>query len=166
MSFDVMKCSNSNQSAVYQIYFTFPLKQHPRHFSIRQKGQNRPMCKHCFLTSYHFFRWVFDPHDPRPTVYHDDVIKWKHFQSYWPYVRGIHRSPVNSPYKGQWRGTVVCSLTCAWINGCRNSGEAGDLRRHGAHYDVTVMSTFVCMWNGWPVFHENNKASLWNNINS
>ena len=22
---------------------------------------------------------------------HDDVIKWKHFQRYWPFVRGIHR---------------------------------------------------------------------------
>ena len=26
------------------------------------------------------------------------------FLRYWPFVRGIHRSPVNSPYKGQWRG--------------------------------------------------------------
>ena len=34
---------------------------------------------------------------------HDDVIKWKHFPRYWPFVWGIHRSPVNSPYKGQWR---------------------------------------------------------------
>ena len=28
---------------------------------------------------------------------HDDVIKWKHFSRYWPFVRGIHRWPVNSP---------------------------------------------------------------------
>ena len=35
---------------------------------------------------------------------HDDVNKWKHFPRYWPFVRGIHRSPVNSPHKGQWRG--------------------------------------------------------------
>ena len=34
---------------------------------------------------------------------HDDVIKWKHFPRYWPCVQGIHRSPVNSPHKGQWR---------------------------------------------------------------
>ena len=27
---------------------------------------------------------------------HDDVIKWKHFPRYWPFVRGIHRSPMNS----------------------------------------------------------------------
>ena len=32
---------------------------------------------------------------------HDDVIKWKHFLCYWPFVRGIHRSPMNSPLKGQ-----------------------------------------------------------------
>ena len=28
---------------------------------------------------------------------HDDVIKWKQFPRYWPFVRGIHRAPVNSP---------------------------------------------------------------------
>ena len=37
----------------------------------------------------------------------DDVIKWKHFPRYWPFVRGIRRSPVNSPLKGQWRGAVI-----------------------------------------------------------
>ena len=37
---------------------------------------------------------------------HDDVIKWKHFPRYWPFVRGIHRSPVNSHHKGQWRGAL------------------------------------------------------------
>ena len=30
-------------------------------------------------------------------VEHDDVIKWKHFSRYRPFVRGIHRSQVNSP---------------------------------------------------------------------
>ena len=49
--------------------------------------------------------------------HHDDVIKWKHFPRYWPFVRGIHRSPVNSPHKGQWRGTLIFSLICVWING-------------------------------------------------
>ena len=70
---------------------------------------------------------------------HDDVIKWKHFPRYWPFVRGIHRSPVNSPHKGQWRGALMFSLICTRINGWVNNGEAGDLRRHRAHYDVTVM---------------------------
>ena len=31
----------------------------------------------------------------------------KHFPRYWPFVRGIRRSPVNSPHKGQWRGTQM-----------------------------------------------------------
>ena len=65
--------------------------------------------------------------------------QWKHFPRYWPFVCGIHRSPVNSPQKGQWRGTLVFSLICVWINGWVNNREAGDLRRYGAHYDVTVM---------------------------
>ena len=47
---------------------------------------------------------------------HDDVIKWKHFPRYWPFVREIHRSPVNSPHRGQWRGDLMFSLICAWIN--------------------------------------------------
>ena len=64
----------------------------------------------------------------------DDVIKWKHFPRYWPFVRGIHRSPAKSPHKGQWRGTLMFPL-----NGWVNNGGAGDLRRHQAHYDVTVM---------------------------
>ena len=57
---------------------------------------------------------------------HVDVIKWKHFPRYWPFVRGIHRSPVNSPHKGQWRGALMFSLICTWINGWVNNGEAGD----------------------------------------
>ena len=70
---------------------------------------------------------------------HDDVIKWKHFPRYWPFVRGIHRSPVNSPHKGQWRGALMFSLICARINGWVNNGETSGLRRHRAHYDVILM---------------------------
>ena len=71
---------------------------------------------------------------------HDDVIKRKHFPRYWPFVRGIHRSPVNSPHKGLWHGALMLSLICAWINGWVNNCRAGDLRRYRAHYDVIVMS--------------------------
>ena len=61
------------------------------------------------------------------------------FPRYWPFVQGIHRSPVNSPQKGQWRGALMFSLICAWINGWINNLEAGDLKRHRAHYDDIVM---------------------------
>ena len=79
--------------------------------------------------------WHYFPVPP----YHDDVIKWKHFPRYWPFVRGIHRSPVNSPHKGQWRGALMFFLICTRINGWVNNGETGDLRRYRAHCDVTVM---------------------------
>ena len=75
-------------------------------------------------------------------VIYDDVIKWKHFLRYWPFVRGIHRSPVNSPHKGQWRGALMFSSICVWITDLVNNGDSGDLRRYRAHYDVTVMSGF------------------------
>ena len=78
-------------------------------------------------------------YDIEPSTHQADVIKWKHFPRYWPFVRGIYRSPVNSPHKGQWRGALVISLICVWMNDWANHPEAGDLRRYRAHYDVTVM---------------------------
>ena len=77
------------------------------------------------------------------SLVHDDVIKWKNFPRNWPFVRGIYRSPVNSPHKGQWRGALMCSVICVWINDWVNNRETGDLRRYHAHYDVIVMSTMV-----------------------
>ena len=78
---------------------------------------------------------------------HDDIIKWKHFMRYWSFVRGIHRSPVNSSHKGQWRGALMFSLICAWINSWVKNREAGDLRRHRAHYDVTEWILIIMMWD-------------------
>ena len=69
------------------------------------------------------------------------VMKWKHFPRYWPFVRGIHRSPVNSPHKGQWRGALMFSFTFAWINGRVINREAGELRRHRTHFYVIVMQS-------------------------
>ena len=37
----------------------------------------------------------------------------KKIPRYWPFVWGINRSPVNSPHKGHWRGTLMFSLICA-----------------------------------------------------
>ena len=48
-------------------------------------------------------------HHADDAKHHDDVIKWKHFPRYWPFVRGIRRSSVNSPHKGQWRGALMFS---------------------------------------------------------
>ena len=96
----------------------------------------------------------FVPHEIKIVfrVLHDDVIKWRHFPRYWQFGRGIHRSPLNSPHKGQGRWTLMFSLICALINGRVNNGEVGDLRCHRAHYDVIVMNPkrpncSLCMWH-------------------
>ena len=44
--------------------------------------------------------------------------------------------PITKPVM---RGFDVFSLICAWINGWVNNHVAGDLIRHRAHYDVTIM---------------------------
>ena len=88
-------------------------------------------------------------------VIHDDIIKWKHFLCYWPFVWGIHWSLVDSPYKGQWSRALMFSLVCAWINGWVNSHEAGDLRRHHTHYDIIVMTNgklWLIQVMVWPLF--------------
>ena len=62
------------------------------------------------------------------------------FSALLAFVLEIHRSPVNSPHKGQWRGALMFSLISTWINDWVNNRKTGYLTRHRAHYDVTVMS--------------------------
>ena len=88
---------------------------------------------------------------------HDDVIKWKHFPRYWPFVQGIHRLPVNSPHKGQWCRALMFSLICTWIKGSVNNCEAGDLRCHCAHYDVKLMCTHLWPWRSNFTLRKKNK---------
>ena len=40
----------------------------------------------------------------------DDVIKWTYFPRCWPFMGGIHRSLVDCPHKGQWRGALIFPL--------------------------------------------------------
>ena len=74
----------------------------------------------------------------RPHIDHQDH-KWKPFLRYWSFVRGIHRSQMNSHQKGQWRRALMLSLICAWTNGWVNNRDDSDLRRHRAHGDVNIM---------------------------
>ena len=90
--------------------------------------------------------------------FHDDVIKWKHFPRYWPFARRIHQSPVKSPHKGQWRGALMFSLICIWINGWVNNREAGDLRSYRTHNDVTVTVMAIHVLSVW--YTANNIRAL------
>ena len=72
-------------------------------------------------------------------VWHNDVIKWKHFPRYWPFIRGIHRSPVNFAHKGQWRGALMGFFYLRL-----NKRLSKQSRGYRAHYDVTVMISYPC----------------------
>ena len=84
------------------------------------------------------FGWYWSDAELRTEL--DDVIKWKHFPCYWPFLPGIHQWPVNSQHKSQWRGALMFSFICAWIGSWVNTRMAVDLRRQHAYYDVTVMN--------------------------
>ena len=70
---------------------------------------------------------------------------WRHqmdvFPRYWPFVRGIHRLPVIPAQRPVTQSfEVFFHLKYRWVN----NDEAGDLRRHRCHYDVTVMESSFC----------------------
>ena len=133
----------------------------PHWFYCLQWGCNNPFLPRVYWFVLHIYQWSFVmgwqsifPMNNQYVLYvvslitlqrwslrHGDVIKWKHFPRYWPYIRGIHRSPVNSPHKGQWRGALMFTLICARINGWVNNCEAGDLWRHRNGYDMIIGST-------------------------
>ena len=74
-------------------------------------------------------------------------------------VRGIHLSPANSIHKGQWRRALMFSLICARTNCWANHADAGELRRHRAHYDVIVMprrDVFMHCQTSWKCLGKNN----------
>ena len=80
---------------------------------------------------------------------HEDVIKWKHFPPNWPFVRGIHRSPVDFPSQGSVTRSfgVFFDLHLnkrSWTNGWANNGDAGNLRHYRTYFDVPAM-----IWNIW-----------------
>ena len=74
----------------------------------------------------------------RQTNKHDDVIEWKHFR-------------VTGPLCGEftchrWIPLTKASDAVLWCflwSGPEHNRNAGDLRRHRAHYDVTVMNIGV-----------------------
>ena len=72
-----------------------------------------------------------------------------------------HRSPVNSSHKGQWRGALMFSLICAWINGWVKNRKAGDLRRHRAHYDVSVMKMWLHSGSSMARYHQFDDIVRW-----
>ena len=101
--------------------------------------------------------WYIEPHYNRNTSHRAYIIvSWPNPIQWLTIPRSHHQmetfsallalcagnSPVYGefPHKGQWRGALMFSLICAWINRLVNNHEAGDLRRHRAHYNISVVS--------------------------
>ena len=79
----------------------------------------------------------------------EGISWWRHqmetFSALLALYAGSSSVPVNSPHKGQWHGALMFSLIWVWINNSVNNWEAGDLIRHGGHYDVNVMLKYICL---------------------
>ena len=101
----------------------------PHWFYCLQWGCNNLFCQECISIT----RITF----PK-TNYHEDIIKWKHFPRYWPFVRGINRSPVQSPHKGQWRG-AWCFLWSAPKQKIEQTIKRRWFETHRDNYDTTAM---------------------------
>ena len=74
-------------------------------------------------------------------VQNDRSARWRHAMKTFSALLPLcaWNSTVNSPHKGQ-RRPLMCSLICVWANDWVNNRDAGDLGRHCAPYDVTVMA--------------------------
>ena len=95
--------------------------------------------KHCFTYYDHAdFSQISKYYSNGYGIWHR-IAWWRHQMETFSALLAIHRSPVNIPHKGQWRGSLMLSLVCAWINAWVNNRKTGDLRRHRAHYCVIVM---------------------------
>ena len=109
-----------------------------------------------FFIKTHFMEEHSSPTSIFSVCLYDDVIKWKHFPRHWLLCReftgdcGEFTSHRWIPFT-QWRRALMFSLICAWTNSWINDQDAGNLRRHRAHNDVTVMwCRIVIQWSEQP----------------
>ena len=94
----------------------------------------------CLLNNLNtfFLNYRRDPVESRCTlsINHDYVIKWKHVPRNWPFLRGIHQSPVHCPLKAS-DAELWCFL---WSEKKTRLIKQSKGCCHRAHYDVIVMS--------------------------
>ena len=83
---------------------------------------------------------------------HYDVIEWKIFLRYWPFVQVIHQSPVNFRHKGLWRRVLMflwSALEQAVNKQSRRRGFETQSRSLWRHCYTLVLST--CPIFGFPI---------------
>ena len=123
------------------------------HINSRYMSGYVPVCpiSSQLMWSYRIYNWLYDVSEAEYKKNIKIYNWWGHDMVFFIMMtssngnifrvpsRVTNRLQVNSLHKGQWRGALMFSLICAWINGWVNNREAGDLRRHRAHYDIAVM---------------------------
>ena len=129
-------------------------------FASRNGGRSHKSCKLYFVNKEYLFPPVLS------TIF---LIRWAllvalGLEQWWRHQMGTFsallavgagnspvtdefRSQMNSPLKGQWRGALMFSLICDWMDSWVNNGEAGDFRCHWAHYELIVIHRKRC--NKW-----------------
>ena len=129
------------------------------------------MLTHICVTRFQWVKCVI-PH-PIQTRLQCIMPWWRHqmetFSASLALYAGNSPVPVNSPHKCQWRGALMFSLICAWINDWDNNHEAGDLRCHRGHYDVNLMQRLHCKYSlngnlsvcGEPILQNFKPFFLW-----
>ena len=142
-----MQITFSNVSLKGKLFFLF--KYH-RSLFLRDQLKTGQHYDNLVPNKWHAITWNNDDQDlwhsgiTSPGWIHDDFIKWKHFPHYWPFVRGIHWWPVDSPHKGQWRGALMFTW-CVPQQIVEKTVETPVILDTITHYDVTVM---INPWSG------------------
>ena len=78
---------------------------------------------------------------------HNDVMTWKCFLHYWPFVWGIHRSPVDSPHKGPEMQRFDVFFCLFAISCWTNSPVASDFRCLNSHVTLQEWFWYITFWS-------------------
>ena len=148
------RCSRQVPGAFTHTCITFPLHVMWYCFSFAIdsaiKRNIRPDVSNCVILSFQWSAKYGSRCEISEVIINlFDYAWWRHqmetFSALLALCAGNSPVPVNSTHKGQWRGALMFTLICAGINDWVNNREAGDLRRHLDHYDVSVMG--CCYWS-------------------
>ena len=58
--------------------------------------------------------WEISPFEYERSTVSLGIMTWNRFSHYWPFVRGMYRSPIDSPHKGRAMRSILLSLLLAW----------------------------------------------------
>ena len=83
-----------NENALIDNIVFNPSHHHPAHVKVPTRDMTPGYPLYSIIASSEEIQEAIIPLMLRPSYLshtHDDVIKWKHFLRYWPFVWGIHR---------------------------------------------------------------------------